>query len=227
MGADNVNISWDGGAAAAGGALEIAEVEERDVAALSRILRDLWHGDAPAGAYRDLEAEHDLLCCLSRSRHRIVARLDGVAVGVCCAADAGCSEDGTWGARRDGVLARLEKIDEGAARTWRSYLAAAARVNGELVRDAGIDREGEVVLLAIGGAARGRGIGRRLLGEATRRLVAAGASGAFLFTDTDCDWRFYEHAGLERGALRKPAAEGIGGLPDEMMLYRVPFGRTR
>ena len=65
-------------------ALELRPARAADLPALADILRDLWHTDAPAGAYAHLEGLHDVLCCLDRSTHHLVATLDGAPVGVCC-----------------------------------------------------------------------------------------------------------------------------------------------
>ena len=200
-------------------------VDESDLPALAEVLRGIWHTDAPTEEYASLEALHDVLDCLSWSTFAIVAEVDGEAAGVCCAntgANRGNGNFARWGERRDEVAQRLRETDPAAAARYRTYLDASYAVNKGLIADAGIAREAEIVLLAIGPHARGLGIGRTLIMRATEHLHEAGAPGAFLFTDTDCDWGFYEHLDLVRAAEHWRCSGDFEGLPKGMFLYRVP-----
>ena len=53
------------------------------------------------------------------------------------------------------------------------------------------------------------------------RLVREGAHAAYLFTDSDCTWQFYEHLGFSRATAVAPADADELDLPDEMYLYRT------
>lgn len=200
-------------------------VDESDLPALAEILRGLWHTDTPTEEYATLEALHDVLDCLSWSTFAIVAEVDGEAAGICCAntgVNRGNGSFARWGELRDEVELRLQKADPVAAARYRAYLDASYTVNKGLIADAGITHEAEIVLLAIGPRARGLGIGRALIAHATERLREAGAPDAFLFTDTDCDWGFYDHLGLKRAAEHWRGPDDYEGLPEGMFLYRVP-----
>ena len=200
-------------------------VDESDLPALAEVLRGLWHTDTPTEKYASLEALHDVLDCLSWSTFAIVAEVDGEAAGICCAntgANRGNGRFARWGELRDEVELRLQKTDSAAAARYRAYLDASYAVNKALIADAGIAHEAEIVLLAIGSRARGLGIGRALITRASERLGEAGAPGAFLFTDTDCNWGFYDHLGLKRAAEHWRGGNDYEGLPKGMFLYRVP-----
>ena len=200
-------------------------VDESDLPALAEILRGLWHTDTPTEEYAALEALHDVLDCLSWSTFAIVAEVDGETAGICCANTGANRRNGSferWGEQRDEVELRLQETDPVAAARYRAYLDASYVVNKGLIADAGITHEAEIVLLAIGPRARGLGIGRALITRAVERLRKAGAPGAFLFTDTDCNWGFYDHLGLKRAAEHWRSANDYEGLPEGMLLYRVP-----
>lgn len=218
-------MQLQGGAPAAERSVTYRPVDESDLPALAEILRGLWHTDAPTEEYASLEALHDVLDCLSWSTFAIVAEVDGEAAGICCAntgANRGNGSFAHWGELRDEVEQRLQETDPAAAARYRAYLDASYTVNKGLIADADITREAEIVLLAIGPRARGLGIGRALITRVAECLGEAGAPGAFLFTDTDCDWGFYDHLALKRAAEHWRGAGDYEGLPEGMFLYRVP-----
>lgn len=191
-----------------------------DAEPVALILRDAWHTAGPSDVYNRAEAAADLASCLSFATFAIVAELDGRVVGICCAHGATPSPDAAaWERERDAALGRLRKIDAVAARRYEDYLAASWHVNERLLRDAGIEGDAEVVLLAVDAAARGRAVGRRLITRVADRLAREGFAHAFLFTDTDCSWQFYERLGLERRGAARPEDPL---LPEEMYLYRLP-----
>lgn len=83
----------------------------------------------------------------------------------------------------------------------------------------GMPEDDMVLPLLVSPAPRGLGLGRRLLKLACDHLRSVGAPTMHLVTDTDCDWQFYDHIGMERLAERgRPA--GAGPLtPDAYYLY--------
>ena len=71
-----------------------------------------------------------------------------------------------------------------------------------------------------GRGSRSHGLGRRLLARARDHFSRHGAERYWLVTDTDCDWPFYEHLGLER------LAERTGAVADAPERYFVYGGRA-
>ncbi|HIU04818.1 MAG TPA: GNAT family N-acetyltransferase [Candidatus Coprousia avicola] len=204
-------------------ALELRPARAADLPALADILRDLWHTDVPSGAYAHLEGLHDVLCCLDRSTHHLVAALDGAPVGICCGCTGAPAPAGPWHAEATRAARALDELDPEAAAQWDAYRRAAEDINRALIAQAGLAGAAEVVLLAVGAAARGRGIGRELLGRMEALLAQGGAVRAFLCTDTDCDWPFYERLGLARVAAHRRGPRDLAALPTEMYVYRVPL----
>lgn len=202
-------------------ALELRPARAADLPALADILRDLWHTDVPSGAYAHLEGLHDVLCCLDRSTHHLVAALDGAPVGICCGCTGAPVPAGPWHAETERTTRALDELDPEAAAQWDAYRRAAEDINRALIAQAGLAGAAEIVLLAVGATARGRGIGRELLGRMETLLAQGGAAQAFLCTDTDCDWPFYERLGLARVAAHRRDARDLAALPTEMYVYRV------
>ena len=77
----------------------------------------------------------------------------------------------------------------------------------------------QITLLAVSETTRGMGIGSVLLDAAASYVSSRGARGAFLYTDTDCSWKFYERRGLKRAAAYRASREERKLLPREMYLY--------
>ena len=205
-----------------GSDIKLRPFSERDIPALSEILRDLWHDDVSPDEYALLEATRDLIDCLCRSDFAVVAELDGDAVGVCSARLARAASSGGAWEDRLALTDRLmsERYPE-QARHYRIRIEGEHRCDDQLLEAAGITTESELVVLALGERARGHGAGRGLLQATCDRLAREGARAAYLFTDSDCTWQFYEHLGFSRAASVAPAGADELDLPDEMYLYRT------
>ncbi len=114
------------------------------------------------------------------------------------------------------LLARAREREEHAAEPSEPVYLDEVRATNEMRAAAGLDGQPRVLLLVIGEAARGHGIGRRLLALARDHFSRHGASRYWLVTDTDCDWPFYEHLELERLAERGSTVEGA---PERYFVY--------
>lgn len=114
------------------------------------------------------------------------------------------------------LLARARERNEHAAEPGEPVYLDEVRATGEMRAQAGLDGQPRVLLLVISEAARGHGLGRRLLAQARDHFSRHGASRYWLVTDTDCDWPFYEHLGLERLAER---AGAVKGAPERYFVY--------
>ena len=66
------------------------------------------------------------------------------------------------------------------------------------VKESKIPEWAELRLLIISKDCKGLGLGRILMSEAEKRIKEHGMSGAFFYTDTDCNFGFYDHLGAER-----------------------------
>lgn len=128
-----------------------------------------------------------------------------------------------WGSRPRGRRAaacrpRARGTRDGASEPV--YLDEAPGNQTEMRAEAGLANQPRVLLLVVGEAARGHGLGRRLLARARDHFSRHGAERYWLVTDTDCDWPFYEHLGLER------LAERTGAVADAPERYFVYGGRA-
>ncbi len=65
------------------------------------------------------------------------------------------------------------------------------------------------------------GLGGVLIDAATTHLLSNGANKAFLYTDTDCSWSFYEHEGFKRVGTYRSARNEQRLLPKELYVYGI------
>ena len=171
-----------------------------DRAALIGIIREAWHYDrfaSPKTAAR--MARLFLDSCLASQTFTQVAVSGDVPVGIIMAKD-----------RLQHRPAFMHRL-----RQWRSLAALVAHREGREVMQIFADvhhvddhllascsrhYDSEIVFFAISGHMRGQGLGRRLFGHAAQHLREKGRQHCFLFTDTSCNYAFYEHLGLTRRA---------------------------
>lgn len=153
------------------------------------------------------------------------ALLNGKVVGVIVthgsALDAEASERWTHmseEARRESkaILARLRDRGEHGNEPEEPAFLDEVRATDEMCDEAGLSNQPRVLLLVVSAAARGHGLGKRLLDRARDHFRRHGAERYWLVTDTDCDWPFYEHLGLARLAERTGA---VAGAPERYFVY--------
>lgn len=195
--------------------------EEDDFHALTSILKDTWHTYAPNQEYNALEAACDLVHSLAISSFSQVVLVDDVPCGIVLARAEGdrLPHAENCQAAMETFLKRMRELDPAATDEYLSFLDAEQRVNSRLLEQSGLARASQITLLAVSGTARGLGIGSVLLDAATSYVSSRGAKGLYLYTDTDCSWKFYERRGLKRAAMYRTKREERHVLPREMYLY--------
>ena len=73
-----------------------------------------------------------------------------------------------------------------------------AKVNNELLNNLNTDTDGELVLFALNKNIKGKGLGSKLLNSFYDYMKENNADKFYLFTDTTCDYSFYDHNGFKR-----------------------------
>ncbi|MEG0615866.1 MAG: GNAT family N-acetyltransferase [Oscillospiraceae bacterium] len=71
-------------------------------------------------------------------------------------------------------------------------------IDNELLSSSGKKFDGEITFFAIGKECQGLGIGKNLFDFAREYLSNSGAKNFFLYTDSSCNFGFYEHQGMAR-----------------------------
>lgn len=172
-----------------------------------------------------LLATDEVASYLAESTWGMKALLDGQVVGIIltqgthASAEASTYWEGVGQQAREAserLLARAREREERATEPSEPVYLDEARATDEMRAEAGLANQPRVLLLVVGEAARGHGLGRRLLARARDHFSRHGAERYWLVTDTDCDWPFYEHLGLERLAERPGA---VADAPERYFVY--------
>lgn len=71
-------------------------------------------------------------------------------------------------------------------------------IDKELLQECGIEYPAELALFAVDSSCRGKGIGKQLFQSALDYMKQEQLDKFYLFTDTSCNYGFYEHQGMER-----------------------------
>lgn len=87
-------------------------------------------------------------------------------------------------------------------------------IDKELLSRCDKDYKGELAFFAIREQCRGKGLGRKLFEGVVDYMQLQGISEFYLFTDTSCNYAFYEHLGLRRRCEKKQSVDAKGEIGD-------------
>ena len=192
--------------------------QKEDTEAIEAIIREAWH-------YDDL-CSHKTACklarvflssCLANQTYTRVAEIDGKPAGI--------------------IMAK--NIEEHHAplryriRQWRAILSVMLSKEGRkvsgifggvndidkaLLAEAQTQYQGEVAFFAVSSSVRGKGVGKMLYRKMLDYMRAHSIEKFFLFTDTSCNYGFYEHQGMQRRCEKQKTFE-IDGKKVEMTFF--------
>ncbi|QIL46859.1 GNAT family N-acetyltransferase [Vagococcus coleopterorum] len=173
-------------------------IEEKDFAPLEQIIRDTWNYDT----YYDEQlakdcAEMYLAGCLNNFTFSEVAVLEGETVGVILVNDKkNHHPNPTYQKKWEAVLERLDQTEAG-----RTAFNSFDKVEGlyhEMYIKTNKAYDGELAFFLMNDKHQGLGIGKKLYLDALAYFKAQGVESFYLFTDTQCNFGFYDHIGMNR-----------------------------
>ncbi|MEG1633933.1 MAG: GNAT family N-acetyltransferase [Oscillospiraceae bacterium] len=178
--------------------IQYRAIRPSDYRALAKIICDTWHYEKIC-APKTAEAMSMLYLsgCLANQTYTCVALKNGVPVGI--------------------IMGKNEKTHRKSPRyglkQLTSVLSVLVRSEGRRVLKTfegfdGINKglferctekfDGEVAFFAVRSDQRGAGVGRELFGRVQAYMKSEGISDYYLYTDTTCNYGFYEHLGMNR-----------------------------
>lgn len=203
--------------------VEIREYQKQDFKALENIIRQTWSYDkfsSPKTASK--LARVFLSSCLANHTFSRVAVLDGAPVGIILGKNIA--------AHRCPLKYRLKQI--GAiislyiSKEGRNVSKIFGNVNGidkQLLKECGKEYPAELTLFAVSSSCRGKGIGKMLFQSVLDYFKQHNLNEFYLFTDTSCNYGFYEHQKMIRRHEKKHTFQ-IGGQTANMnfFIYEYP-----
>lgn len=200
------------------------ELLPQDIPALERLIRTTWQYDrfCSADTAGRLAAAY-LGSCLASHTFSIVAEQDGSPIGVILGRNARIHRR-SWALRRRALQTSVRLLASAEGRRVCRIFGCVQKIDRQLLKAAHRDYAGEVALFAVSPECRGRGVGRRLFTLLKQEMLRQGVRDLFLFTDTSCNYGFYEHQGMTR-RCEKHHIFSIGGQRAAMrfFLYDLPL----
>lgn len=178
--------------------IKFREYQEEDFEVLESVIRETWHYDefsSPKTA--TTLARVFLSSCLTNHTFSCVALVDEKPVGIILVKDIAI--------HRCPLKYRLKQLKSILSlyltKEGRQVSKIFENVNGidqELLADINKSYQAELALFAIDSSCRGKGIGKKLFDYAIDYLKKRKLTEFYLFTDTSCNYEFYEHQGMVR-----------------------------
>lgn len=169
-----------------------------DLPALEDVIRKTWHYDrfaTPKTAAKLAKAY--LAACLANQTYACVAEVDGVPAGLILgkhAAKHRCPIK--YRLRQMAALCRLFVSRQG--RQILRFYKTVHHVDQRLLAQCKTDYPAEVALFALAPGYRGLGIGQTLFDCLLAYMKSEHVASFYLYTDTSCNFGFYEHQGMTR-----------------------------
>ena len=91
-----------------------------------------------------------------------------------------------------------------------------------ILNEANRNYSGELVFFAIDSDCRGMGLGKKLFSKAKEYMKSDGMNDFYLFTDTTCNFGFYEHNGMTRRGEKREQVE-VDGQKADMKFFIYDF----
>lgn len=183
--------------------ITLRDYQKEDFKELQAIVRKTWHYDefcSPKTAAK--LAGVFLSSCLTNHTFSRIALLNNKPVGIILVKNRAI--------HKCPVKYRLKQIKSilslYLSKEGRKVSKIFGSVNGidkQLLADVNKSYPAELSLFAVDSSCRGKGIGKQLFNAALEYLKEQKLNEFYLFTDTSCNYGFYEHQGLVRRCERE------------------------
>lgn len=104
----------------------------------------------------------------------------------------------------------------------RHVVKETAGVNQEMLSELNISFQTEVGLFAVSPKTQGTGIGKQLFSGFQAYINQIGAAPYYLYTDTSCNFGFYDHLGMKRAKAKKHVVQAPYRQELDLFIYTSP-----
>lgn len=198
------------------------EFKKEDSKVIEEIIIEAWkYNDLCSSKIAHKMAKVFLSSCLTNQTYTQVALLNNEPIGVIMAKDTKshkCPLKYKIRQAKDIISLYLSK--EG--RKTSKIFSNVSEIDKELLNECKKEYEGEVAFFAISSKARGNGIGKEMFGDMLKYMKSQNVNNFYLYTDTSCNYGFYEHQGMKRCA-EKSQNFVINGQDAKMTFFIYDF----
>ena len=195
-------------------AVHLRAYKPTDFESLARMVQEAWHTENDLSTYTQYQlGVLDAIGCMNRSTHIIVATVLDTESGREQVAGCAAVVDRrhrtikpyrSWFMRRGAraVATLLAKPQHWVRNSYELLqLLNYQRNDHKMLRQAHQEHmhyQGELALFIVDQHMRGFGLGKQLWQAAMEWFTKRNIAQFFLFTDSTCDWQYYDHIGLTR-----------------------------
>ena len=178
--------------------IELREYQKQDFKTVETIIRETWHYDEFSSQKTAVKlARAFLSSCLTNYTFSRVAVLDGKVAGIILINDIQ-NHKCSFSNRLLQVKSILSLYRSKEGRNVSKIFGNVNGIDKQLLTDAGKSYPAELALFAVDPSCRGKGIGKMLFQAVLDYLKEQKLDEFYLFTDTSCNYGFYEHQGMRR-----------------------------
>ena len=172
------------------------EFKKEDSKIIEEIIIEAWHyNDLCSSKIARKMAKVFLSSCLTNQTYTQVALLNNQPIGIIMAKNSKihrCPFKYRIKQIRD--IISLYLSTEG--RQTSKIFSSVNSIDEELLNECTKKYEDEVAFFAISSKARGKGIGKRMFSNMLEYMKSQNIKDFYLYTDTSCNYGFYEHQGM-------------------------------
>ena len=176
------------------------EFKKEDSKMIEEIIIEAWkYNDLCSSKTAHKMAKVFLSSCLTNQTYTRVALLNNKPIGVIMAKDIKSHKCPLkYKLKQAFAIISLYLFKEG--RNTSKIFSNVDEIDKELLKECKKEYEGERAFFAISSKARGKGIGKRMFEDMVEYMKSKNINNFYLFTDTSCNYGFYEHQGMNRCA---------------------------
>jgi len=179
----------------------IRDIKSDDLSDLHNILLSAWYQNMEKRNKKvtDAYVQIDLNTCLNQSSFGKVAELDGKVVGVILGkANAEPKNMRLFQTSEEIEIITLMNAPEELRKRIINDSSFETKASIQLLEKSPVDYDGSIELFAVLEEAQGYGLGGLLFEEMMTYFKSHHVKNYYLFTDTACNYRFYDYKGLRR-----------------------------
>lgn len=188
----------------------LREYQKADHKALENVVREAWKYDrfcSPKTAAK--MAKVYLNSCLTNQTFTRVAEINGEPVGIIMGKDIQ-NHKCPISLRIKWIQSIVSLYISREGREISKIFECVQGIDKELLSSCNKQYQGELAFFAISEKCRGKGLGRKLFQTVVDYMKSKGIFEFYLFTDTSCNYPFYEHLGLTRRCEKKQVIDVKG-----------------
>lgn len=179
------------------------EYQKADQKALENVVREAWQYDRFCSPKTAAKMAKVYLCsCLTNQTFTRVAVIDGAPVGIIMGKNI-AKHKCPLSLRIKWIKSILSLYLSKEGREISKIFECVQGIDKELLSTYNKDYKGELAFFAINEKCRRKGLGRKLFQTVVDYMKSQDILEFYLFTDTSCNYPFYEHLGLNRRCEKK------------------------